>query len=112
MLTPVSQAIADYQIEGNIIELYGDYRNEPSAQAVLSIQLFLIKLSEDGSDPEILLSKTYSSTQSIGQASPQNLMNGWNLALEDILGEFLKDLSYHLRQDNQASENQTTYNSN
>ncbi len=112
VLTPVSQAIADYQIEGNIIELYGDYRNEPSAQAVLSIQLFLIKLSEDGSDPEILLSKTYSSTQSIGQASPQNLMNGWNLALEDILGEFLKDLSYHLRQDNQASENQTTYNSN
>lgn len=112
VLTPVSQAIANYQIEGNIIELYGDYRNQASAQAVLSIQLFLLKLSEDGSDPQILLSKTYSSTQSIGVASPQNLMNGWNLALEDILGEFLKDLSYHLRQDSQASQNQTTYNSN
>jgi len=112
VLTPVSQAIADYQIEGNIIELYGDYRNLASANAVMSIQFYLLKISEDGSDPDILLSKTYTSEQPIGTASPQNLMNGWNLALEDILGEFLKDLSYHLRQDNQASQNQTTYNSN
>lgn len=110
VLNPASQAIATYQIEGNIVELYGDFRNSASAQAVLSIQLFLLKLSEDGSDPSILLSKTYNSTQRIGQASPQNLMNGWNAALEEILNEFLKDLSYPLRQDKLTSKNQTTDN--
>jgi hypothetical protein len=31
-----------------------------------------------------------------GLTTPQALMDGWNLALEDILGEFLKDLSYYL----------------
>ena len=112
VLTPASQAIANYTIEGNIVELYGDYRNPAAAKAVLSIQFFLIKTPEDIVVPKILLSKTYTSEKPIEAASPQNLMNGWNLALEDILGEFLKDLSYHLRQDNQASQNQTTYNSN
>ncbi|GJM15244.1 MAG: hypothetical protein DHS20C13_05710 [Thermodesulfobacteriota bacterium] len=100
VLTPASLAIANYTIEGNIMELYGDYRNLAAAKAVLSIQFFLIKTPEDLDDPEILLGKTYTSEQPIGTASPQNLMNGWNLALEDILGEFLKDLSYHLKQDN------------
>lgn len=96
ILNPASQAVANYTIEGNIVELYGDYRNQASANAVMSIQLFLLKISEDGSDPTILLSKTYTSEQPIGQASPQSLMNGWNLALEDILGEFLGDLKNKL----------------
>lgn len=96
VLNPVSQAIANYSIEGNIVELFGDYRNLDSAKAVLSIQLFLLKISEDGSDPQILLSKTYTSEQAIGIASPQNLMNGWNIALENILNEFLADLKSSL----------------
>jgi len=92
VLNPVSLAIANYSIEGNIVELFGDYRNQDAAKAVLRIQLFLLKISEDGSDPQILLSKTYTSVKPIAIASPQNLMNGWNLALEDILNEFLVDL--------------------
>jgi cholesterol transport system auxiliary component len=110
VLTPVSQAIGNYTIEGNIIDLYGDYRNQAAAKAVMSIQLFLLKISEDGSDPTILLSKTYTSEQPIGIASPQNLMNGWNLALENILGEFLTDVSYHLKSAQQSSNNQSTNN--
>ena len=64
----------------------------------MRIQLFLLRLSEDGSNPTILLSTTYDSVQSIGTASPNALMQGWNLALEDILSEFLTDLSYSLKQ--------------
>ena len=106
VLTPVSQAIANYTIEGNIVELYGDYRNQASATAVLKIQLFFLNTSQDNDEPLILLSKTYNSIQPIGTASPQNLMNGWNKALESILNEFLKDLSYQLRQDQINSSNQ------
>jgi cholesterol transport system auxiliary component len=110
VLTPVSQAIANYTVEGNIIELYGDYRNQTSANSVLTIQFFFLNTSVDTPDPTILLSKTYSSVQPIGTASPQSLMNGWNKALEEILNEFLGDLSYHLKQDQINSSNQTTHN--
>jgi len=110
VLTPVSQAIANYTIEGNIVELYGDYRNEASAKAVLTIQFFFLDTSEDVPDPTILLSKTYTSEQPIGTASPQNLMNGWNKALESILNEFLGDLSYHLKKNQKFSQSQSANN--
>jgi len=110
VLTPVSQATPNYTIEGNIVELYGDYRNLSAAKAVIKIQLFLLKTSQDGDEPTILFGKTYESEKSIGIATPQNLMNGWNLVLEEILGEFLSDLSYHLKQAEQSSNNQSANN--
>lgn len=97
VLQPSSQALAEYIIEGNVIELYGDYRNPSAASAVMTIQLFLLRISPDGSDPSILMSKTYTSTIPIGAASPSALMNGWNRAFENILGEFTTDLSYHIK---------------
>ena len=103
LLNPASMALPKYIIEGNIVELYGDYRNESAAKAVMRIQLFLLRTTDDGSNPLILMSKTYASEQSIGAASPNALMNGWNLALEDILGEFLSDLSYHIKQSEMKS---------
>lgn len=106
VLTPVSQAIGNYAVEGNIVELYGDYRNQASAKAVLKIQFFFLNTSQDNEEPVILLSKTYEAAQPIGTASPQNLMNGWNKALETILNEFLSDLSYQLKQDQINSYNQ------
>jgi len=96
ILNQTSQAIPIYFIEGNIVELYGDYRNQSAAKAVMKIQFYLLKTSDTGDQPEIIFGKTFESIKPIGSVSPQNLMNGWNLALEDILGEFLKDLSYYL----------------
>jgi hypothetical protein len=99
VLNPVSQALPIYFIEGNVVELYGDYRNQSAAKAVMKIQFYLLKTSDLGDQPNIVFGKTYESEQPIGSATPPNLMNGWNLALEDILGEFLKDLSYYLPRD-------------
>ncbi len=65
----------------------------------MKIQFYLLKTSDLGDQPNIVFGKTYESEQPIGSATPPNLMNGWNLALEDILGEFLKDLSYYLPRD-------------
>ncbi len=96
VLRPGSQAFPNYLIEGNVIELYGDYRNQTAPKAVFKIQLYLLKTSDLGDEPSIVFGKTYESEKPIGSATPQALMNGWNLALEDILGEFLKDLSYYL----------------
>ena len=99
VLNPISQAFPIYLIEGNVVELYGDYRNQSAAKAVMKIQFYLLKTSDLGDQPNIVFGKTYESEQPIGSATPPNLMNGWNLALEDILGEFLKDLSYYLPRD-------------
>ena len=99
VLNPISQALPIYFIEGNVVELYGDYRNQSAAKAVMKIQFYLLKTSDLGDQPNIVFGKTYESEQPIGSATPPNLMNGWNLALEDILGEFLKDLSYYLPRD-------------
>lgn len=99
VLNPISQALPIYFIEGNVVELYGDYRNQSAAKAVMKIQFYLLKTSDLGDQPNIVFGKTYESEQPIGSATPPNLMNGWNLALEDILDEFLKDLSYYLPRD-------------
>lgn len=107
LLNPSSQAIPKYVIEGNIVDLFGDYRNESAAKAVMRIQLFLLRTSADGSNPTILMSKTYASEHPIGAAAPNALMNGWNLALEEILDAFLTDLSYHLKQSEMQSSDGT-----
>ena len=107
VLTPASQALPEYVIEGNVIELYGDYRDESAAKAVMQIQLFLLRTSQHGSGPDILMSKTYESEQSIGAESPNALMNGWNRTLENILSEFLYDLSYHIKQSEMQSSDNT-----
>ncbi len=96
VLSPVSQVFPNHLIEGNVIELYGDYRAQAAPKAVFKIQFYLLKISDLSDEPIIVFGKTYTSEKPIGSATPQALMNGWNLALEDILGEFLKDLSYYL----------------
>ena len=110
VLRPGSLALPNYLIEGNVIELYGDYRNQAAPKAVFKIQFYLLKASDLGDGPTIVFGKTYESEKPIGSATPPNLMNGWNLALEDILGEFLSDLSYHLKSAQQSSNNQSTNN--
>ncbi|MEM7007890.1 MAG: hypothetical protein AAF462_02020 [Thermodesulfobacteriota bacterium] len=103
VLSPASRAVPEFIIEGNVVELYGDYRNESAAKAIIRIQMFLLQNQPDGTEPKILLAKTYNSEQPIGAASPTALMDGYNRALEDILGEFAKDLSYHIRQAQKSS---------
>ncbi len=110
VLSPMSQIIPKYVIEGNVIELYGDYRVQATPKAVLKIQFYLLQTSNLGDQANIVFGKTYESEKPIGTATPQNLMNGWNLALENILGEFLSDLSYHLKSAQQSSNNQSTNN--
>ncbi|MEQ9618684.1 MAG: hypothetical protein RIG61_05885 [Deltaproteobacteria bacterium] len=100
VLSPTSQGgNTNYYIEGNIVRLYGDYRTQP--KAVMEIQLFLLKYESDITDggiSNIVFGKTYSSEKPIASASAQDLMRGWNLALEEILNEFLADLSGKVNQ--------------
>ena len=94
VLSPGSQGDSTYYIEGNVVRLYGDYRAQP--KAVMEIQFFLLQYESDITEADasnIVFGKTYISEKPIASAMAQDLMKGWNLALEEILNEFLTGLS-------------------
>lgn len=93
----LSQAYANYEIEGNVVKLYGDYRSAASPKAVLEMQLFLLKITEDNDSPIIVTSGTYSTEKPISGRDPKALMAGWNQALIEILGKFQNDVNQNLR---------------
>lgn len=89
----VTQADANYFIEGNVIRMYGDFRSSP--RAVMEIQFLLLKYTDDSSyddNTKIVLARNYSSEIPIASTSPKDLMQGWNKALGEILNAFLGDM--------------------
>ncbi len=92
VLGQLSQAFPNYVIEGNVVNLYGDFRNSVAPAAVMEIQFFLLKLTDDADTPIVITSDTYSVSKPISSQDPKALMLGWNRAFEEILGDFLSDV--------------------
>ncbi len=89
----VTQADANYFIEGNVVRLYGDFRSAP--KAVLEIQFLLLKYTTDSSyddNTKIVMAKNYSFEAPIASPTAKDLMKGWNTALGEVLNAFLADL--------------------
>jgi cholesterol transport system auxiliary component len=89
----VTQADANYFIEGNIVRLYGDFRSSP--KAVMEIQFLLLKYTTDSSyddNTKIVLARNYSFEVPIASPTAKDLMKGWNTALGEVLNAFLADL--------------------
>ena len=82
-----------FELEGVVSALYGDYSDIETPKAVMEIQFFLVR--HVSSRPVIVFGKTYHEEALIKESSPDDLVAGWNLALEHILTRFetnLKDL--------------------
>jgi cholesterol transport system auxiliary component len=97
VLSTVTQAGANYFIEGNIVQLYGDYRSSP--KAVMQIQFLLLKYTTDDTYDDntgIVFANSYSREIPIPSKTPGDLMTGWNTALGEILNAFLADLKANL----------------
>lgn len=77
-------------LEGNVVALYGDYREAASPAAVLDVQFFLIK--DVSARSEVVFQKEYRETVSLNERSAKALVNGWNEALRQILTALEKDL--------------------
>ena len=78
------------ELEGVISALYGDYRNTKVPKAVLEIQFFLVR--NVSSRPVIVFQKTYHEETLIKGNSPDALVTGWDLALDQILTQFETNL--------------------
>ena len=81
---------ANFILEANISNLYGDYRNDNVPKAVIEIQIFLIERSMN--IKSIAFSKIYKMATPIESASPKALIGGLNKSLEQILQTLEKDL--------------------
>ena len=96
VLGQLSQAFANYFIEGNVVKLYADYRSGAAPKAVMEIQFFLLKNTGDEDSPIIVTSGTYTVEKPISGKDPKSLMAGWNQALIDILQDSQKDVKENL----------------
>jgi len=80
----------DYVLEGNVSELYGDFRATNEPKAVLGIQFFLTE--ETSTNPKIVFENNYRREVVLSSNSAGELVKGWNEALQQILTALAGDL--------------------
>jgi cholesterol transport system auxiliary component len=81
---------AGYVLEGNVVGLYGDYRDKTSPEAVLEIEFTLI--AAKALDNPIVFHQAYAATQAVVPANAAALVKGFNACLAEILGSLEADL--------------------
>ena len=78
-----------YTLQINVTEFYGDYRNQ--AEAVVSIEFYLVVLSSGSQNP-ILMNSRYTQRVPLKDNRPGTLANGLQQAFATILQRFEADL--------------------
>jgi len=81
---------AGYVLEGNVVCLYGDYRDKESPEAFLEIEFTLIS-AKAMADP-IVFHRTYAAARAVEPANAAALVKGFNGCLSEILDSFEADL--------------------
>lgn len=77
-------------IEGNLVALYGDFRDEENPRAVIELEFLLMDIRPIV--PRIIFSRSYQESIAIPESTADALVNGWNEGLRMILDEFTKDI--------------------
>jgi ABC-type uncharacterized transport system auxiliary subunit len=92
VLEPGSHIDATHVLEGNIITLYGDFRDKSSPKATMKIRFFLIKLS----GKSVVFAKTYETTSESNERTAESLVEAFDNCLTNILSDLEEDLREHL----------------
>lgn len=90
VLTRGSQIPPDYLIEGNIVSLYGDYREPGRPEAVLEIQLLL--LHDDDAESRIVYQGDYAAREPLVENTAEALVTAWEQALTGILRDAEREM--------------------
>jgi len=77
-------------VEGNLIELYGDFMDEENPLAVMEVEFLFMDIRP--LVPLIIFSKTYRESIPITESTAEALVIGWNEALEKILTSLTEDI--------------------
>ena len=92
VLEPGSYSDATHVLEGNIIALYGDFREKLSPKATMKIRFFLVKLS----DKSVVFTKTYESINEAQSKTAGALVEAFDKCLINILSNLEQDLQKQL----------------
>jgi ABC-type uncharacterized transport system auxiliary subunit len=95
VLDPGSYVDPTHVIEGNVIALYGDFRDKSSPAAVMEIRIFLLEM-KTGNEPVIVFGKTYKSSVALESKSPGDLVSALDRCLVKTLNNLEKDLAERL----------------
>lgn len=95
VLGPGSYVDPTHVIEGNVIALYGEFRDKSTPTAVMEIRVFLLEM-KTGKDPVIVFGKTYKSSVALESKSPGILVSGLDRCLIKMLTNLEKDLAERL----------------
>jgi ABC-type uncharacterized transport system auxiliary subunit len=88
VLNPGTQVEPTHTLEGNIIRIYGDFREEASADAVLELRVFLV----DNEQESVIFSKTYNASSELATNSAQDMVEALDRCLRKILTNLEEDL--------------------
>lgn len=91
VVDPGSQLDFTHTLEGNVSELYGDYRDAGSPKAVLEMEFLLVR--DSYSRPAIVFQKKYRREIAIKNRSPETLVTGWSEALKQIIADLRGELA-------------------
>lgn len=83
--SPGSAMSATHLLEGNITQLYGDFRDKANPQAVMSITFYLLDIT--GQTPKTIMSKAFDVTIPIAEAKAESVIEAYNQGLKQILGK-------------------------
>ncbi len=78
-----------YILSGNVTSLYGDFTNVQKPYAVLGIDVYILRASDNG----IVYRGKFEQKVQISKTDPESLVNGWNEGLTNILVILESDLS-------------------
>lgn len=95
VLDPGSYVDPTHVIEGNVIALYGEFRDKSTPTAVMEIRVFLLEM-KTGKDPVIVFGKTYKSSVALESKSPGILVSALDRCLIKMLTNLEKDFAERL----------------
>lgn len=84
---------ANYLLEGEILSLYGDYREGAESRAALKMQLRFFREAE--SHTEVIFSTKYQMSVPLKEKTPEELVSGWNEGLRQILTALESEIKGH-----------------
>jgi len=92
VLEPGTYTKATHILEGNIIAMYGDFREESSPKARMKIRFFLVKMS----DISVVFTNTYEATSEFKDRTAESLIEAFGVCLTNILSDLEKTLQQQL----------------
>ena len=97
---PQSNLLPSYHVlEGSLDEFF-ESDTEEGWKAVLTLGITLMDENEPDITKRILFQKTYQAIKACRQKNPRALAEAMSLALGEISSEILRDIHYHLKDDN------------